>query len=613
MTRVWQHTLVRHQLVIVFLAGLVFFTNLGSAALFDEDEPKNAVCGREMFERSDWLVPTFNAELRTDKPILIYWLMLCSYSVWGVNEFAARFGSSTLAVLTSLLTYHLGRKLFDAETGFWAAGILCTCLMYAAVGRAVTPDSTLICCITAAMCVYVWGTARRHGGRFGQPATEGLTQRVWSEYMPATWWEVGLMYVCLGLAVLAKGPIGVLLPCTIIGLQLLVRRQLDHRWLRSTPKPRPMWLRVLRTISQTLKPKRVWQAMLVMRVPWGALAVSAVCLPWYVAVGYATDGAWLTGFLGGHNVGRFLSPMENHRGPIVYYIPVVLLGCLPWSVLLPLAVWRLISRFQQPGHHRAGWVLVSCWAGAWIGFFSLAQTKLPNYVLPAYPALALLLAGYVVEWQRLTGTEWQRGFEHACRALAGLGAVLAIAGPIALSILLPAEQWLGAIGLIPLAGATYAWWLSRQQQRSAALSTFATTSVALVVLVVGIAPSRVARHQDGPRLGAIVREYRQTLAATMGWPQAVPLATYDYFAPNLVFYSDQPVLRLKQREIRDFFESSPQGLLLTRADRLNDLQSILPPGVAVLKQEPRFLRRHNLVLLGQPSQVAALPDAPQFR
>ncbi|HTN03213.1 MAG TPA: hypothetical protein VL132_15095, partial [Planctomycetaceae bacterium] len=90
--------LLRHQAWILLAAGLVFFTNLGAYPLFDEDEPKNAVCGKEMFERGDWIVPTFNHDLRTDKPILIYWVMLTSFHLFGVSELTARLGSSVLAI-----------------------------------------------------------------------------------------------------------------------------------------------------------------------------------------------------------------------------------------------------------------------------------------------------------------------------------------------------------------------------------------------------------------------------------------------------------------------------------------------------------------------------------
>ena len=139
---------VRHQFVVVATALVVFFTLLGRPYLWDEDEPKNAECAREMLEAGNWTVPQFNYELRTDKPILLYWLMLAAYQVGGVSEFTARFWSAALAVGTTLLTYHLGRRLYGGSVGLWSGLAMATCLMFAVSGRAATPDSTLIFCIT---------------------------------------------------------------------------------------------------------------------------------------------------------------------------------------------------------------------------------------------------------------------------------------------------------------------------------------------------------------------------------------------------------------------------------------------------------------------------------
>ncbi|OYW20221.1 MAG: hypothetical protein B7Z55_07605, partial [Planctomycetales bacterium 12-60-4] len=350
MDRPLNNELWRHQLLIAAVAGLVFFTNLGAATLFDEDEPKNAVCGREMYARGDWLVPTFNAELRTDKPILIYWIMLCSYSVFGVSEFAARFGSSVLAVGTSLLTYHLGRRLFHPQVGLLAAIILCTCLMFSAVGRAVTPDSTLIFCTTLAFTAYVWSVTTRFGGFYGEPEYRTHRRRTWQEYAALSTTTAIPMYLAMGLAVLAKGPIGVLLPCAIIGLNLLIRQQLDQPGTRQSTEASGVtghlrwWLTML---AQVFFPTRIGAGMLAMRVPAGALVVCAVALPWYYLVGRATDGAWLAGFLGDHNVGRFLEAKENHSGPFFYYLIVIFLGCFPWSVFLPVAIWHLKEKLKE--------------------------------------------------------------------------------------------------------------------------------------------------------------------------------------------------------------------------------------------------------------------------
>jgi 4-amino-4-deoxy-L-arabinose transferase-like glycosyltransferase len=159
---------VRHQLWIALAAGIVLFTNLGVPTLWDEDEPKNAECAREMLARGDFVVPTFNEELRTDKPILLYWLMIGAYHVFGVTEFAARFWSALFGMGTGLATYHLGRLLFSAEVGLWSGLVLCTALMFDAVARAATPDSTLIFFTTLSLLAFVQGVAaHRRSGMVG--------------------------------------------------------------------------------------------------------------------------------------------------------------------------------------------------------------------------------------------------------------------------------------------------------------------------------------------------------------------------------------------------------------------------------------------------------------
>ena len=131
---------LRHQLWIVTAAAVVLFTNLGAAALWDEDEPLYASCAREMLQRGDWVVPTFNGEIFPEKPPLMFWLMMGSFRLFGVTEFAARFWSAALGVGTALLTYHLGRLLFRAEVGLWAGLIVVTSIIFTVSARAATVD-----------------------------------------------------------------------------------------------------------------------------------------------------------------------------------------------------------------------------------------------------------------------------------------------------------------------------------------------------------------------------------------------------------------------------------------------------------------------------------------
>src|SRR5262245_27705189 len=156
----------RTSLVVVAIAATVFLAGLGAARLWDEDEGKNSVCGQEMFARGDWIVPTFNGDLRTDKPILLYWCMLAVYHVIGVGEFANRLPSALAGICSVLLTFHLGRLMFNARSGAIASCMLASGLMFSVLARGATPDSLLIFCITASITSFVAGVAARRGGNF---------------------------------------------------------------------------------------------------------------------------------------------------------------------------------------------------------------------------------------------------------------------------------------------------------------------------------------------------------------------------------------------------------------------------------------------------------------
>jgi len=131
-------------LIVAATAAVVFFTNLGGPSLWDRDEPRNAGCAAEMWERGDWIVPTFNDELRAHKPALLYWLMMTAYAVGGVNEFSARFWSAALGAATCLLTYGIGSRLYRPSVGLWAGVALATALNFGVAARAATPRAETV-------------------------------------------------------------------------------------------------------------------------------------------------------------------------------------------------------------------------------------------------------------------------------------------------------------------------------------------------------------------------------------------------------------------------------------------------------------------------------------
>src|SRR5262249_30639730 len=240
--------------------------------------------------------------------------------------------------------------------------------------------------------------------------------------------------VAAGLAVMAKGPVGFVLPAAVVGVFLLLTRRLGELWDR--------------------------------RLMLGLVAFGVVAFPWYIWVGIDTKADFLRGFFLTHNVNRFLSPMENHGGPVWYYPVVLLVGFAPWSAFLALTAWSSFGEWREgrraeaapPAHiHLFLW----CWVGVTVAFFTVSSTKLPNYVLPVYPALALLTARLFDRWRRgeLALPAWPLPVGLACLALVGVATALGllVAGG---AIRVPAlrgrqlaglEGW-AFVGLFPVAG-----------------------------------------------------------------------------------------------------------------------------------------------------------------
>jgi 4-amino-4-deoxy-L-arabinose transferase-like glycosyltransferase len=617
--------------LVVAVAALVLLANLGSATLFDEDEPKNAACGAEMFARGDWIVPTFNHELRTDKPVLLYWLMLSSYHALGVNEQAARLPSALLAIGSVLLVYHLGRLLYRPRVGLYAAIILATSLMFDVVGRASTPDSTLIFFITASALVFVRGVAGPAGwlsiaddgdtdvgataGLPSSAAAQGLARHFdshWQRYLPSSlrWWIA--LYALLGLAVLAKGPVGVVLPIGVLALFLLVMARQSRPESVVAIHAADWRSRVRHALKATaiaaadcFRPTRVAQVLWALRPLTGIAVLAAVALPWYITVGLATDGQWLAGFLGKHNVNRFLQPLEGHRGTIFYHPVVVHITFFPWSVLLLLTVVTWWRRLRDDAAMRASDLFVGCWAAAYFIFFSLCRTKLPNYVLPAYPALALATGAFLDRWIANPQEVSRRLVRLALGTYVCVGVGLVVVLPIVAYILLPGEALLGLIGLIPLVGGALAWRFAMHERVTAAVRNLLVMSVAFAVAIFSVGAVRVARHQTSAEFASLVR---RQLEPAPDW------ATLNYFEPSLVFYSGRQVRRFETVDaLNQFVATAHNPVLVVRDRELEQVRAHLPADYREIARQRRFLRRYDVVLLARTSSVARTVPPPGER
>lgn len=582
--------------VILLVAVVVLFTNLGGPRLWDRDEPRNAGCAAEMLQRGDWIVPVFNAELRAHKPVLLYWLIMSAYSVLGVHEFAARFWSALLAVGTVAATYRMGSRMFSPRVGQWAGVILATSLMFGVAGRAATPDSVLVFFATLALLFFVEGAFQPGSGFF-----------------PARTVTVTLMYAMMGLAVLAKGPVGFVLPTAVIGMFLLIVR-LPAPATEAVPITR--WRRLV-ALLRPFGPRHFLRTCWHMRLLWGLLVVTAVALPWYAWVGWRTDGEFLREFFWKHNLGRAAQAMEGHRGPVVYYPAAIMVGFFPWSMFAIPAAIGLVRGLRRRDERRAGYLLASCWIGVYVGLFSLARTKLPSYVTPCYPALAMLTACFIDDWIRgvaPVARRWPRlGF--VTLGLVGVGMIVTL--PLLAHRFLPGEELLGLVGVIPLSAAVVGLVLIRKERVAAAAGTFATAAVLFTTSLFAVAAARVDRHQQNDRL----------LAAIDGRGGEPRVGAFGCLEPSWVFYGGRPIQELSadkpaetarrdagtvptRSPAAEFFGDGADRYIITTDRHWPTLQPLLPPTATVLAECPRLFRRDQLLLIGRsPAHISAAASA----
>jgi 4-amino-4-deoxy-L-arabinose transferase-like glycosyltransferase len=507
-----------HYLLLLTVAGLLFLPNLGGPSLWDIDEGHNVEAAREMYVSGNWIVPTFNFELRVDKPALLYWLEIGAFELFGVNEFAARFPSALMALLAVLFTYELGRRMFHARVGLLAGLMLASTVLFCAAAHFANPDALLNAC-TLLTFLFFWNSLARG-------------DQSWFLFCG----------VSTGLAVLAKGPVGLILPSAVTLLFLAwsrqLRRLLDWRWLP------------------------------------GILVFGLVMVPWYAWVGAETRGNFLKGFFLTHNVDRFLNPMEGHHGNPAYYVLVLLLGFAPWSAFLGLAAWDslrpsgrgqgpMVERRRPNADGRAAICFLWCWIVVYFMFFSFSRTKLPNYILPLYPAVALLTARFLERWRRgeIQLPAWAMHIAPLVLTLLGAGTIVALlmAAGVLPSSFLRERHWPGleiwaSLGAIPLAGAAVTWWFLRRQRRTSTIVGFVASAVVFLGALAAWGVLALEAHK-APR--ELVNDLPGDLTT-----REVRVAAYQYFQPSLVFYCQRQVQNLKDHEETLEFLSNPLPVYL---------------------------------------------------
>jgi len=315
----------------------VLFSNLGGAALFEPDEGRNAEIAREILLLKDWVTPHYDFIPRLDKPIFFFDLVALSYKLFGISEWSARLPSALAALACLFLTYGFARSVFGRWAALWSALILLTSIEFFALSHVVILDMSLTFFLTAALYCFFLGQ-RGIGG--GQRKIKFL-----------------LMYAAMGAATLIKGPIGFLLPTAVIFLYLFIEKR--------------------------------WMLLRHMELPFGVPLFILIAASWYVLAELRNPG-YLRHFLWEENVARFTTKQFQRGGPWYYFLGILTAGFFPWSALLPTALtesWKHSLKSQ--------YLFLNLWIVVPLAFFSVSSSKLPHYILPIYPGLAIIVGATV--------------------------------------------------------------------------------------------------------------------------------------------------------------------------------------------------------------------------
>jgi 4-amino-4-deoxy-L-arabinose transferase-like glycosyltransferase len=485
--------------LVVGVCSFFFFFGLGAFGLTGADEPRYAQIAREMLARHDWIVPTLNGAPWLEKPALLYWKMMSSYSIFGVSDWAARVPAAFHAMALVLgIFFFMRRFRFASELD--AAMIAASSAGMIGFGRGASTD--MLVSAPFALAMMSWWT--------------------WHQTSKKLW--LVIFYGLLGVGALAKGPVAPALAVLVVGAYAVLRRD-GKIFVRSLSIP-------------------------------GFVLFLAIVLPWFVAI-QAKVPQFFRVFFIEHNLERFGTNLYQHSQPFWYYIPVFLLAALPWTFFaLPALVeaGRNVFRRESPEQSANTDDGLSSFLFLWIVvpiiFFSISRAKLPGYILPAIPAAALLTADYI---HRLKAIPRLLIALHAL--LCAMLLVGALMAPFAMVKQAPPSSL--QIGMT-VTGAVIAVMVLLMVRREGVRVLHFVTLVPTILAVAFLlrpAAATIDRTQSA-------RPINQELAK-LGVSASEPVATFNVkrqVAYGLDFYRNQPVSHYEHEGPLDMPTGIPSGM-----------------------------------------------------
>ena len=494
---------------LLALTLLVFFTGLGGRDLWAPVEPRYAEIVRIMFAKGEWVVLTVNGELYTDKPILYFWLALVASKIaGGVNELTVRLPSALAGIGFVLATYCVGRDFFSPKVGLVAGAVLATSVRVIWEARWAHID--MLFAVLFLLTIYFG--ARSLLGR------DGRREILWA-------------YVFMGLAVLAKGLIGIVLPALLLAAFAIVRRD--------------------------------WRLVVEAKLELGIPILLVIVTPWFYLVNSATDGRWLADFIYIHHFQRYTDGM-GHRQPFYYYLTTLPADFMPWTILaIPAMIayfpYRRLMQRPTPLFFSLCFLVV-------FGFFSISDTKRDLYLLPLMPMLALLVGNYIED---LTENRSESAlYRWLSQFYFGAVAILGVALPIVAWNVRRETFWISLpAALVLLIGGVVTVILIRKRRPLPAVTAVALLMVALTLSgslwILPYVNQFKSRRSFSLEINRIV-------------PAAAPLYIYADTMNDFNFYTEREVIRVLSSpdEVANV-RRQPQDNYLLIKDR--DLKSLPMP------------------------------------
>lgn len=542
-------------LLFLFLALCPYFIGLADSSIWDANEAFYVETPREMMERGDYINPTFNYEPRVNKPVLSYWIVAGFYHLLGVSPAVQRIPIALGGVVLVLTAFLLARAA--SSDGRWTAA------WWAAIGLAVSPRLLMFArrifidiyiSMFMALTLLCFALSERYPER----------RRLF----------LLLMYGCVGLGVLTKGPIAVLLPGLVFAIYLAAHRELGR-------------------IREML-------------IPAGVLIVLAIVVPWYAALYQQHGWGPIRSFFFGENVARYIEGVGvNAERPFWWYLPVIFSDSFPWSIFLfPAAALWLRQRRQASAADPAFRVrtLLWIWIVVIVGFFSLSAGKQDLYIYPIVPAI-VALAGVVISGALEANAPARPRIALAIGVIAAV-LVFAGAGFLALfnsALAVYALAGSALVGVAAMAGGSAAVLLARRWPGAALLTIVSTLVFVNWVFVLRVLPSFEA-YKPAPGLAAELRK----LAA----PDDV-LVTYNVALPSLVYYLQRHIeVFYDHGPVLDLLRSGrPLFLMVTKDDYERAIKPDETTSLCRLAAQPTFdVKLRNVLSRERPPEVLLLTN-----